>query len=163
MQDSNGSEPSEKTDERVVRHWESQRQQIASALLKAGADIDAEIQGWGSALTIALVHRHDDFAKWLIQRRASIQVRFDGVIDGPSDQTPLHLCYDRPEIAGILLQNGCDPRAKDGAGRTPIDLLTFRLAKPQSEILLKYHVKLPTEERIALEELLQRIKSESRE
>jgi ankyrin len=93
-------------------------QPSATALLEAGAEIDAANSNGTTPLMIAVQEGHVDIVKLLLDRRASVTAR------DKQGWTPLHIAAqeDRLEIAQALLRAGARKTTKDSKGRTPADV-----------------------------------------
>ncbi|KAL2081682.1 hypothetical protein ACEWY4_023535 [Coilia grayii] len=94
-------------------------------LLQHGVDIDQSTDHSGSPLYTACVNQHLGTVRRLLQLGASVNCSKDG-------DSPLHIAsqLSNPELVKTLLDHGADHKAKNKAGKQPVDM-----APPNSAVV----------------------------
>ena len=94
------------------------KSEVVKTLIDAGADPTARDCAGGTPLHIAVFRNLPEIVKILVEAGEDVNVVAGG-------NTPLHLatwCSTRTEIMKILIDSGADLMARDGCGKTPLDL-----------------------------------------
>lgn len=92
---------------------------VASALIKAGADVNAENGNQDTPLHLAGCNGAADVAKLLIKAAARLDVL------NSFQETPLHQATESGsvKVVKLLLQAGADPDIKNENGNTPLEVI----------------------------------------
>lgn len=109
--------------------------EMVQFLINNGARIDAPIHPFGyTALWFAVQQGHHDIARYLIERKASIDVT-----DRLSGQGLMHLAASRGDVKmiGILIAAGANVFQEDGRGQTARDYAAKNNHKPLERCILK--------------------------
>ncbi|KAK3599324.1 hypothetical protein CHS0354_009808 [Potamilus streckersoni] len=90
---------------------------VVDALLVKDVQIDMKNKNCVTPLHLALMFKHKEIAKKLIEKGCDINLS-----SGRLDKTPLHISSEMGlrEISEILLEKGADPMAKDKKGHSPM-------------------------------------------
>jgi len=101
----------------------SNRKEVMSLLLSAGASVNV-VDSFGSPLLYSAIHvGHSDAVELLIKHGAD--VNFKNKVGGTLLHSAAYL--GRPKIAELLIQHGADVNARNKSGRTPLGVA---LGKP---------------------------------
>ncbi|RAO71367.1 uncharacterized protein BHQ10_007379 [Talaromyces amestolkiae] len=109
--------------------------ECAQMLIDAGADINAEVEDWGSPLYAAVKNNHFDIVKLLLDRGARVDMKCKNAM------TCLHqaVLNSREDIVKILLDHGAEVDAPYYLGSTPLRLASgFPGHLPSAELLLQH-------------------------
>lgn len=122
---------------RTALYWTGISGYLESAqmLIDAGADINAEIEDWGSPLYAAVKNNHFDVVKLLLDRGARVDIKCTNAM------TCLHqaVLNSREDIVKILLEHGAEVDALYYKGSTPLRLASgFPGHLPSAELLLQH-------------------------
>jgi ankyrin repeat protein len=115
-------------------------EEIVKMLLAAGSNVNYQ-DPWGmAALHAALKEGHDAIARILIEHGADVNVKtVSGYYIG---FTPLHAAVffakTSQAIIALLLEKGAWVNAKDGAGRTALQMAVQKNLKEFAELLIKH-------------------------
>lgn len=103
-------------------HW-GRNTEVAELLINNGADVNAEDEFGGTPLHDAARKGHSEDAKLLLAKLLLAKGANINAKDKAYD-TPLHLAAENgnTEVAKLLINNGADIDAKDGDGKTPLQV-----------------------------------------
>ncbi|XP_008216022.1 ankyrin-3-like [Nasonia vitripennis] len=106
---------------------------ILELLLNHGGDVNLDMEGDYTALSIAILRRHFDIAELLIEQGANVNYR------GRSGKTPLHFAVKSKQIemVQLLLRNGADVKSRTEHGVTALHIAVERKLQDVAELLLK--------------------------
>jgi ankyrin repeat protein len=105
---------------------------FAGLLLSRGADLNPMMWAGETLLHVTIHWGHLASAAWLLEKGASPNTRRD-----KDDWTPLHQAASRgvASIVETLLRYNADPKAKDRAGQTPLDIARSKKRKAAVQVL----------------------------
>ncbi|OXU28916.1 hypothetical protein TSAR_006805 [Trichomalopsis sarcophagae] len=106
---------------------------ILELLLNHGGDVNLELEGDYTALSIAILRRHFDIAEMLIKQGADVNYR------GRSGKSPLQFAVKSKQIemVQLLLRNGADVKSRTEHGVTALHIAVERKLEDVVELLLK--------------------------
>lgn len=109
------------------------KRNILELLLSHGGDVNLEMEGEYTALSIAILRRHLDVAELLVNQGANVNYR------GKSGKTPLHFAVKsrQIEMVQLLLRNGADVNSRTEHGVTALHIAVERKLQDVAELLLK--------------------------
>lgn len=76
-------------------------------------------------LHYAVIDEKSEIVKYLLKKKADINIKSVSPIAEFNNLTPLHLACagNKPKIMKLLLKKGADIKVKDGNNKTPLDLI----------------------------------------
>jgi hypothetical protein len=107
-----------KYDPRTLEDREQAALTIVYILLSHKPELDKTDNHGGTALFMAVDNDKQHIVRTLLEFGANPNTKTRAYIDGPSDETPLHISRS-PLVFQLLLEHKADPLAKDSTGRIP--------------------------------------------
>lgn len=93
--------------------------QIGKLLIQAGADVNVD-DGYGATPLYNSAAGKSDLLLLLVEHGARVISKTGVYIDGPGDETPMHLAIHSPDNLAILIHEGAALNATDSEGNTAL-------------------------------------------